>query len=445
MEQDLSAKLLAWLLTAIDILQHQIFSPNNMVQVPAIMFTFIVVWLLAHLLRPGLERVFHHLAVDREQEEFYLSGLLPLFLPLSWIVALWISILVAGRFGWPSHLVNIVLNLAAAWLVVRFATALIPNAVVSRTVAIIAWTVAALSILGMLSPIIEALAAASFSLGEARMSLLTLLEAVGTTVVLIWGSLVIARIVEKRMTRMTALSPSFRVIFGKLFKFCLLGIAVMLSLGVFGIDLTAFAVFTGALGVGLGFGLQKSMANLFAGVILLIDKSIKPGDIIEVSGTFGWVTGVRARYVEVETRDGTEFLIPNEDIITQKVFNWTHQDENVRLKLPVRVAYDADVRKALDLMNEAANRCPRVLKEPAPNPQVMALGENGVELELRFWIADVRNGVHNVSSEVLIELLDLFREHDVRVPLPQRDLYIHKFPKAIAGSLSQITPPKPIP
>lgn len=436
MEQSFSSKLLGWFLKSIDVLQHQIFSPDNMVQVPAIMVTFVLAWLLAHTAGPRLRRIFHHLAVDREQEDFYLSALLPLFLPASWMVALWISKLTAVRYGWPVNLVDVVLDLSAAWLVVRFAAALIPNALASRVVAIIAWTVAALSILGLLSPAIDVLAAASFSLGTSRTSLLVILEATITAIVLIWASVVIARFVERRMSRMTSLSPSFQVLFGKLFKFCLIGLAIVWSLGTFGIDLTAFAIFTGALGVGLGFGLQKSVANLFAGVILLLDKSIKPGDIIEVGGTFGWVLAVRARYVEVETRDGTEFLIPNEDIITQRVFNWTHQDDNVRLKLPVRVAYDADVRKALSLMSEAAGRLPRVLMDPPPSPRVIGFGENGIELELRFWIADVRNGVHNVSSEVLIELIDLFHEHRVRVPLPQRDLYIHKLPEAAAGKLS---------
>jgi len=436
MEQGFSSELLAWILEAINILQRQIFSHGNLAQIPAVMITFILAWLLAHMSGPLLRNMFHHLAVDREQEDFYVSAILPLFWPASWIVALWVSMLVADHFGWPSSLVNIVIDLAAAWLVVRFASALIPNALASRVVAIIAWTVAALSILGLLSPIVDALAAASFSLGTTRTSLLILLEATIAAVVLIWGSVVIARIVERRMSKMTSLSPSFRILFGKLFKFCLISFAVMLSLGVFGIDLTAFAVFTGALGVGLGFGLQKSVANLFAGVILLVDKSIKPGDIVEVGGTFGWVLAVRARYVEVETRDGTEFLIPNEDIITQRVFNWTHQDDNVRLKLPVRVAYDSDVRKVLDLMSEAADRCPRVLKDPSPNPRVIAFGENGLELELRFWIADVRNGVHNVLSDVLIEILDLFNEHDVRVPLPQRDLYVQKFPRSAAAKVS---------
>ena len=436
MEQSFGSKLLGWFLKSIDVLQHQIFSPDNMVQVPAIMVTFVLAWLLALTGGPRLQKVFHHVAVDREQEEFYLSALLPLFLPASWMVALWMSKLTAVHYGWPFNLVDMVLDLAAAWLVVRFASALIPNVLASRVVAIVAWSVAALSILGLLSPAIDALAAASFSLGTGRTSLLILIEAVITAVILIWGSMVVSRVVENRMTKMTSLSPSFQILFGKLFKFCLISIAVMVSLGMFGIDLTAFAVFTGALGVGLGFGLQKSVANLFAGVILLIDKSIKPGDIVEVAGTFGWVLAVRARYVEVETRDGTEFLIPNEDIITQRVFNWTHQDDNVRLKLPVRIAYDADVRVALSLMSEAAGRIPRVLVDPSPNPRVIGFGENGIELELRFWIADVRNGIHNVSSDVLIEILDLFREHRVRVPLPQRDLYIHSLPETATGSLS---------
>jgi small-conductance mechanosensitive channel len=150
-----------------------------------------------------------------------------------------------------------------------------------------------------------------------------------------------------------------------------------------------------------------------------------------VGGTFGWVASLGARYVEVETRDGTQFLIPNEDIITHQVFNWTHQNDNVRLKLRVRVAYDTDVRKALALMRQAAERPSRVLKTPVPNPLVVGFGENGLELELRFWIADVRNGIHNIASEVFLETLDLFREHDIKIPLPQRDVHVHTLPQSM--------------
>ncbi len=207
--------------------------------------------------------------------------------------------------------------------------------------------------------------------------------------------------------------------------------AFVFALATTGIDLTALAVFTGAVGVGVGFGLQRTVSNLFAGIVLLLDKSIKPGDILEVGGTFGWVASLGARYVEVETRDGTQFLIPNEDIITNRVFNWTHQNDNVRLKIRVRVAYDTDFRKALALMREAAARPARVLVTPAPNPLVIGFGENGLDLELRFWVADVRNGIHNIASEVFLEILELFRENGIKIPLPQLDLRVHSLPSAV--------------
>jgi small-conductance mechanosensitive channel len=259
-----------------------------------------------------------------------------------------------------------------------------------------------------------------------------MLEGILSLAFLLWASVLVAGLVERRIEKVSTLTPTARVLFGKLFKILLIALAFMVSLASVGIDLTAFAVFTGAVGVGIGFGLQKSVANLFAGIILLLDKSIKPGDILEVAGTYGWVSSLGARYVEVETRDGTAFLIPNEDIITQQVFNWTHQHNNVRLKLPVRIAFDSDVRKALDLMREAADRPERVLEFPRPNPLVIGFGENGLDLELRFWIADVHNGIHNISSDVLLEILDLFRANGIQIPLPQRDIHVQSLPRHLA-------------
>ena len=191
-----------------------------------------------------------------------------------------------------------------------------------------------------------------------------------------------------------------------------------------GIDLTTFALFTGALGVGVGLGLQRTVSNLFSGIVLLLDKSIKPGDVIEVGGTYGWVTSLGARYVSVETRDGTEFLIPNEDIITNQVVNWSHKSDRVRLKVPVRVPHDSDLDQALVLMREAASYPERVLAVPAPNALIMAFGESAIELELRFWIKDAQNGVHNVKSQVLYEIWRLFRQEGIQIPYPKRDLYV---------------------
>jgi small-conductance mechanosensitive channel len=180
--------------------------------------------------------------------------------------------------------------------------------------------------------------------------------------------------------------------------------------------------------VGIGLGLQKSVSNLFSGFILLLDRSIKPGDVIEVGGTYGWVSSLGARYVAIETRDGTEYLIPNEDIITQQVLNWSHKSDRVRLKLDVRAPLDADLEQVLALMRQAAGRPPRVLKTPVPNALVLAFGENAIELQLRFWIADATNGVRNVKGEVLLELWKLFREHGIALPRPVRDVYMHPPP-----------------
>ena len=424
-------RFLAWFVKFHAFLQTHIITNANLVQLPAIFITLFLAWLSARLLDPWLRRVAHQVSVDEYQEAFYVQNIISLAVPALWVGALWFSTVVAGEFGWPTQLISIGLDLAAAWLLIRFASALIPNAVIAKVVAIFAWIVAALHVLGLLTPVVGLLENSSFGLGAARISLLTISETLLVLAVLLWMSSILGGFLERRIEGVVNLTSTSKVLFGKLVRTVLISLAFLFALAATGIDLTALAVFTGAVGVGIGFGLQRTVSNLFAGIVLLLDKSIKPGDILEVGGTFGWVASLGARYVEVETRDGTQFLIPNEDIITHQVFNWTHQNDNVRLKIRARVAYDADVRKALALMREAAGRAPRILKTPAPNPLVIGFGENGLELELRFWIADVRNGIHNVSSDVFLDILDLFRENDIKVPLPQRDIHVQDLPVSI--------------
>jgi small-conductance mechanosensitive channel len=423
-----SDRLLVWFIAFRDFLQTYITTEANLLQLPAVFLTLFGAWLAARIADPWLRRIARHAAVDEYQEQFYVDNVVPLALPAFWATALWISTAIAREFAWPSHLVSIAVDLASAWLLIRFACALIPNAVFARILALTAWTIVALHVVGLLTPAITLLQRVSFTLGSSRLSLLTVVEMLLTLGVLLWAAGVAGRFAERRLAGIPTLTATAKVLFGKLAKIVLITLAFFLAIGTAGIDLTALAVFTGAVGVGIGFGLQRTISNLFAGIVLLLDKSIKPGDILEVGGTFGWVASLGARYVEVETRDGTQFLIPNEDIITHQVFNWTHQNDNVRLKIRVRVAYDTDVRKALSLMREAAGRPARVLKTPVPNPLVIGFGENGLELELRFWIADVRNGVHNVSSDVFIEILDLFCENGIKIPLPQRDLHVQSLP-----------------
>ena len=200
--------------------------------------------------------------------------------------------------------------------------------------------------------------------------------------------------------------------------------AFFFGIDVLGIDLTAFAVFSGALGLAVGFGLQKTVSNLIAGITLLLDRSIKPGDVIVVGDSFGWVNKIGVRAVSVITRDGKEHLIPNENLMTQEVENWSYSDRNVRIHIPVGIAYDSDLDLAQKLMMQAALDSPRVLKSPRPNVWLTGFGESSVDHEILAWIADPEAGVGNVRSDVLGRLWHLFRDHGVTIPFPQRVVHM---------------------
>jgi len=211
---------------------------------------------------------------------------------------------------------------------------------------------------------------------------------------------------------------------GKLVRVLLIIIAVITALESIGIDLTALAVLGGAIGLGIGFGLQKVISNLMSGIILLMDKSVKPGDVIAIDNTFGWINRLSARYVSVITRDGIEHLIPNEDLISQRVENWSYSDSLIRLKLPIGISYESDVPLAMKLAVEAAETVPRVLDKPAPVCRLMNFGDDSVELELRVWIDDPQKGVVNVRSEVLLNIWNIYHEQGIEFPFSQRDLHI---------------------
>ncbi len=243
-----------------------------------------------------------------------------------------------------------------------------------------------------------------------------------------WIALIIIRIFEKGVYASRDIDASLKVLFIKLFKFFVITVAVLGGLSAVGINLTALAVFGGAIGVGIGFGLQRIFSNLIAGVILLIDKSIKPGDTIEVKGTYGKVDKLGSRYVSVITRDGIEHLIPNEELIINRVENWSYSHELVRLRIPVGVHYKSDVNKAMKVCIAAANNIKRVLKEPAANCLLTQFDDSSVNLEIRIWIKDPMNGCSNVKSEVLLEVWNQFAEHGIEIPYPQQDVYIKELP-----------------
>jgi small-conductance mechanosensitive channel len=357
------------------------------------------------------------------------AALEPLALPIAWLLLLWVALLIALQAALGHPILTIVVSLLGAWVAIRLSASLVRDPVWSRFVTLVVWTIAALNILGLLNPAMAVLDRAAVTLGDLRISALTLVKAVLSLAVLLWLATLASRLLERRITALPNLTPSLQVLIVKLLKIVLVIIAVVTALRTVGIDLTAFAVFTGAVGVGIGFGLQKAVSNFISGIAILLDKSIKPGDVITVGDTYGWVGSLGTRYVSVVTRDATEYLIPNEELITQRVINWSYSTAEVRLKLPLGISYDADVRHAIELCQNAASETPRVLHEPKPRCIVKGFGDNGIDLELRIWINDPKNGVSNVKSEVFLRIWDAFRAHGIEIPYPQRELHLKAAPE----------------
>nr|WP_050789400.1 mechanosensitive ion channel domain-containing protein [Roseibium aggregatum] len=341
---------------------------------------------------------------------------------------LFIALTVMRAVTWPSrsHFIAIALSLSLAWLFVAVLSRVIRNRLVARTLSWLAWIYVALVILGFDDEAGSFLDSMALPLGEMRLSLLLILKAVLLLIATIWVAVILGRYFDEQVQKSDELTPSIRVLIGKVAKFGLILVAGTIALSSVGIDLSAFTVFTGAVGLGLGFGLQKVISNFISGIIILLDKSIKPGDTISLEGTFGWIRELRARFVSVVTRDGREYLIPNEDFITHRVINWSFSDELVRLDVNFGVSYDADPHEVSKLAIEAAMTVGRVEGSRRPVCWLTGFGDSSLDFVLRFWIRDPQQGLTNVRGKVLLALWDTFKENNVNIPYPHREIIIKK-------------------
>ena len=282
--------------------------------------------------------------------------------------------------------------------------------------------------LGGVAVLSEQLNAVGFSMGERRYTLLTLVTWVFVGVALFVGVRLANRVIGHSIETSRSLDATQQVLASKLAGLAVIVVAALVGVDVLGIDLTALAFFSGAFGLAIGFGFQKTFGNLISGIILLMDRSIKPGDVIVVGDSFGWVEKIGIRAVSVVTRDGKEHLIPNENLMTQEVENWSFSDKNVRVRIPVGVSYQSDMVQVQDLMLQAAKESPRVLDVPAPNVWMTDYGDSSVNFAILAWINDPESGVGNVQSDVLNRLWWLFKEAGVEIPFPQRDLHVKGWP-----------------
>lgn len=277
-------------------------------------------------------------------------------------------------------------------------------------------------ILGVSDQARTALDSLAISFGDTRLSLWMVIQAIVILAVLFFLARFIARTSTSRIRANEEISPSMQVLAIKFLQVLLYGSAFFLGLKIVGVDLTGLAVLSGAIGVGLGFGLQKVVSNLVSGVIILLDKSIKPGDVISLGETFGWINALGARYVSVVTRDGKEYLIPNEDLITGQVVNWSHSDDFVRLDIFFGTAYGDDPHLVRRIAIEAARKVARVLTFKDPVCHIVGFGDSSVDYILRFWISDPSGGLTNIRGNVYLALWDAFQEHGISIPFPQREV-----------------------
>ena len=367
---------------------------------------------LRHLTHRSLERLVHPL------------GMLVLVSALRGVLA---------AFGFNVYLLDVAVPVLASLAVIRVAVYLLRKALGDsravkaweQVIAGCAWVVVALHLLGWLPAVLDTLDALAMTIGETRISLLSLLKLVVMVTLLIALAMWVSRVLERRLSRSTHISRTMQVGIAKFAKFFLLALALLIALDSVGFNLSSLAVFSGALGVGLGFGLQRIASNFISGFILIGDRSIKPGDVISIGTKFGWVQEMRARYIVVRNRDGEDTLIPNENLITSEVINWRYADPNVRLKVPVQISYNDDPEQALALMLEAAKANPRVLVDPPPSVRLLAFADSGISLELRVWYNDPENGVANIRSDINLAIWRAFKSAGITIPYPQRDVHLY--------------------
>ena len=421
-----------------DIAVGYMSQPELLFQVGLIIVLFVPAWFLSNRVEPLLEK--------QARKIKGMPGTLRLIVAflrrmewLFFVLLLGMAYLATAIAPWPekNYLIYSAMLLAGAWLLISVVSHAIRKRVVRRLFSLIVWVFVAASILGIVDDVATILDGIGFTLGEVRFSVLNAIKAVFFIGVLMWAALKTGNFLDNRIQQVDELTPSLRVLLGKILRIALIVFAVMVAMQSLNLDLTALTVLSGAVGVGIGFGLQKVVSNFISGMIILLDQSIKPGDTITLGETFGWIRELRARFVSVVTRDGREYLIPNEDFITTQVINWSFSDKYVRLDVPFGVAYDSDPHEVVEIAIGAAASVDRVVASYRPPVCWMTeFGDSSINFLLRFWIQDPQQGLTNIRGKVMMALWDAFKENDISIPFPHREV-IMKTPVTVQSAEPQ--------
>jgi small-conductance mechanosensitive channel len=417
---------------------EQLTTPEVMAEVLALLMAGLLALGLAHYIKRWLKPVATRRDVDRWQQRFIVAGMVLAPSIIGVVLVLGLRVLFAS-FALQTGVIDRALDLVTVLVLVRFvvhvlSVSLGPNSWIrswENRLTLLIWAIISFQLLGWFGAVERTLDGIDLLPGKGTFSLWALLKSIVVIAGFIIATSLIARTIERRVMKVEGIAISTRIGISKFSTFVLLGIGVLLGINASGVDLTVLGVVGGAIGLGLGFGLQAITSNFVSGFVLLMDKSIKPGDVISFTGTtgtssenFGWVQELRGRYIVIRDRDGVETLVPNQHFINNQVVNWSYSDQRVRLRLPVMISFQDDPEVALQVLVDAAANHPRILKDPGPVSRLMSFENYGMRVEVRFWIRDPMNGVNNVRSDVNREIWRLFKKHGITIPVQQHEVRV---------------------
>ena len=400
---------------------------------------FLTAWLVARLIRARLP-----VDLDPGALKIGTGSVHRLVLPLFALITVWFGSFMLSKWQ-PVPLLKIAIPLIASFVIIRLAVYLLRHVIPAspllkaseRILAYGVWVIVALYLSGILPEISGALDEIGFTVGQRKITLLLILHAVFWSACTVIVALAVSRIIEKRLIAAETLDMSMRVFSGKIVRALAVVLAILIALTLIGIDITVLSVFGGALGVGLGLGLQKIASNYVSGFVILLDRSIRPGDLVTIGERQGVVADIKARYTVLRGLDGTEAIIPNDTIIGNTVLNHTYSNPKISVKTSITVAYESNVQLAMSLFLAAGKSQDRVLADPEPIVLLTAMGDSGLNLEIVTWIEDADQGQAPLRSAILLEAWRLFREHGIEVPFPRRDVRI------VAGDVAAVVQPVP--
>lgn len=393
-------------------------------QIAVLAFCLALAWGIIHLST-------RHFPISQGVPKAGFGGLSRLAFPLGTLLLVLIGRDVLKQW-YSVHLLNIVVPLLLALVLIRLFVYSLRQLFPAKSwlhdseqlIAMVIWFGFALHLTGFLPAIINAMDSLSFHVGKQNISLLTIVSGILSILVTMLAAMWLGRLLEYKVMGAASMDMNLRVVLSKLIRAALVVLGILIALPMAGIDITVLSVFGGALGVGIGFGLQKIASNYVSGFIILLDRSIHPGDVLTVDGQFGKVTQLTTRYMVLQSNDGTEAIIPNETLVNSTVINHSYSNRQIRIGIPIQISYQSDLQRAMEIMRQAAVKQPRVLADPEAHVFLKSFGDNGIDLELGIWISDPEEGKLSLCSEINMEIWRKFQEAGIEIPYPQRDVRI---------------------